>query len=180
MASTVCSPQWSSESGGVQRDWLSTFTCLAFAIPSGHQVTYYRRRLLCGSPPSVIKQQWYMYASTTHIIMPWTPNFLIINEVEIIWVPLVISNHQATNSLSSNSSVKPESDTNTVWLHMYTYLGSDTFQGTMQTFPLQTQYKWSVSEVLEQVVEPVVAHIITEDKDSVTVLWPTYDSQTTI
>lgn len=63
---------------------------------------------------------------------------------------------------------------------MYTYLGSDTFQGTMQTFPLQTQYKWSVSEVLEQVVEPVVAHIITEDKDSVTVLWPTYDSQTTI
>lgn len=63
---------------------------------------------------------------------------------------------------------------------MYTYLGSDRFQGTLQTFPLQTQYKWSNSEVLEQVVEPVVAHIITEDKASVTVLWPTYDSQATI
>jgi hypothetical protein len=63
---------------------------------------------------------------------------------------------------------------------MYTYLGGDRFQGTMQTFPLQTQYKWSISEVLQQVVEPVVVHIITEDKDSVTVLWPTYDSQATI
>jgi hypothetical protein len=63
---------------------------------------------------------------------------------------------------------------------MYTYLGSDRFQGTMQTFPLQTQYKWSISEVLEQVVQPVVAHIITEDKDSVTVLWPTYETPATI
>lgn len=48
------------------------------------------------------------------------------------------------------------------------------FKGQCKPSPLQTQYKWNISEVLEQVVEPVVAHIIRGQRlcnSAVTYIW---------